>query len=643
MNPLAGKFKFGTKEHTDLSRKVTAMLVMSKTAFEDRHAQFAKNEEQYSAYIPASEVDTLRKRGRDTAGEMDYTTIEVPYSFAVLMTAHTYYTSVFLARNPVFQFQGRHGEGEDQIQAVEALFDYNLSAGMNLPQLFVWLHDPGRYGYGIVGYYWDKEVLRKRSLVEVQPTFLGTPIPFAKPKPEWQVQEIPGYEGFRLFNVRPADFFPDPRVSLVNFQRGEFCGRYVEIPWHEVVQRERDGRYFNLDVIREGLKTDQQHDSGGLLLRDRGSSRVTTLPGTVATDMRDVPVGVLKGYELQVRLNPAAWGFDNQSSKTELWVISIDVNGVVFAIEPVEAMSTRFQFEVLTSEPEAYNLFPVSSLERIKPLNDALSWLLNTHFYNVRATLNNQFVFDPSMVVVKDVEDKRPGKLIRLKPTAYGRDVRSVISQLQTVDVTRTHIADMHLVSEIIQRTLGVSDNTMGLVNTGGRKSATEIRHANAASVSRLKTQCEWFSVMGFSPLATGLLQMVQNNYTVEKKFRIVGDTAAQAPEFATVTPEAIAGFFDWIPVDGTLPIDRYAQVNMWGQLLAQVARMPQVLAQYDLGRIFGWVAGLGGIRNVNRFKIKVSDPMALNQAVQAGNVVPLRDAERTIEPGQIPGMGATG
>lgn len=37
--------------------------------------------------------------------------------------------------------------------------------------------------------------------------------------------------------------------------------------------------------------------------------------------------------------------------------------------------------------------------------------------------------------------------------------------------------------------------------------------------------------------------------------------------------------------LDGTMPVDRFAQVNLWQQLMASMARVPGALQQYDLGK----------------------------------------------------------
>jgi len=52
-------------------------------------------------------------------------------------------------------------------------------------------------------------------------------------------------------------------------------------------------------------------------------------------------------------------------------------------------------------------------------------------------------------------------------------------------------------------------------------------------------------------------------------------------------------------------------------------------------------VAQLGGLKNINRFRIQVVPDGMMQQEMQRGNVVPMRT--NPSEPGQIPGMGPTG
>lgn len=597
-----------------------------------REKMWRDAEKRFVAYMPETELDAQRRLNRER-GQPQYTTISLPYSYAMLLTAHTYYTSVFLSRNPVFQMVGRHGEGQQAEMMVEALLDYQLTTGGGMPALFVWLLDVGKYGVGVLGHYWDREIIPKTEYVDVMETFLGVPIP-GKVKKQLVTKEIVGYEGNRLYNVRPHDFYHDPRYPIHRFQEGEFCIVFDRVGFNKLLREQANGRYFNVDKVIEGRgATPERQAAPGVILPGEGL-------GMTFGDGDGKKPAFVDLYEFYWEIVPSEWGL-GEGRRPEKWVFTIANENVCVSAQPLGLQHGKFPFDVLTFEADGYSLFPRSMLEILEPLNSTMEWLLNSHFFNVRAALNNMIVADPSRVVMKDVEDPEPGKLIRLKPAAYGQDVRTVLAQLSVGDVTRGHLGELTMMGELAQRVGGVSDNVMGMINASGRRTATEVRTSTSFSANRLKTICEWFSAVGWAPLAQKLLQSTQQLYTAQKKFRIVGDLAQWGERYIVVTPEDIVGFYDFVPVDGTLPVDRYAQANLWNQIFQTMSKVPQVMMAYDIPKIFAFVAQLAGLKNVTQFRVQVRPDAVLAQQAQAGAVVPMRVNE--MEPGQIPTMGATG
>jgi len=248
-------------------------------------------------------------------------------------------------------------------------------------------------------------------------------------------------------------------------------------------------------------------------------------------------------------------------------------------------------------------------------------------------------------VVVKDLYRRGVSKLIRLKESAYGTDIAKVIQQIPVTDVTGRHFNDIQNVTEMLNRVYGGNDNLMGQIHPGGRKTATEIRTSSTFGVNRLKTVAEYWSATGFVPLAQRLLQNTQQLYDEEMQFRIAGDLAGEA-QFINVSPDQIGGMYDFVPVDGTMPIDRYAQANLWRETLMGAAKVPQIAGRYDIGRMFGWMSQLAGLKNIKQFEIQVMPDEAAMMGAQQGNLVPMAkrspEALASVEPGQISGMGRT-
>lgn len=639
------------KPGSDRSRRILSALndrhKLSKRDMAKRHKKWKENEEKLLAYLPEREVDATRRLERE-GGKPQYTTLVLPYTYAMVMTAHTYWTTVFLGRSPVFQFTGRHGEGQQRVQAMEALIDYQVQVGRMLVPLYIWLLDVGKYGVGIVNCTWAEEEEIISEINEVDELVLGV-IPTGRKKKRRQVRRIPGYHGNKLLNVRPYDWFPDPRVPLNRFQDGEFCGVYGEVGWNEILKRKQLGYYTNLDELKRksrGVATEEHRDAGSGELELPEISVDLENPETTLRNEGPSEANFHALYDYVVELVPREWGV-GKTDMPEKWHFTVDENfSVIVGARPLGAIHNKFPFHIMEFEPEGYALHSRGMPEVLDPVQRTMDWLINSHFYNVRKALNHQVVVDPSRIVLKDLLDPQPGNLVRLSPEAYGTQPSQAIHQLNFFDATQAHIGDLSVMHEFGQRFVGVTDQLMGLLNQGGRKSATEVRTGASFGVNRQKTNAEFYSAMGWSPLSQMMVQNSQQWYDRDQKLRAVGDLMLEAgPQFLDVTPELIQGFYDFVPVDGTLPVDRFAQANLWQQLMGQIVRIPQIAQTYDLGRIFGWVATLAGLKNIHQFRIQVLPDSVAQQQADRGNLVPL-PTSASPEPApaaQVPNVGAAG
>lgn len=649
---------FDSPQHGKLLEAVKRRWKLSRDRMSDRYPKWIEIEEKCTAFIPKTDADKAREAARKS-GKPQYTTIEIPYSYAQLLSAHTYWTSVFLSRTPIFQYTGRHGEAEHAVEALEAIIDYQMSVGKMLVPLYLWLMDAGKYGIGIVCNYWDKETSFVSQIVEVPKTYMGIQIPGTKQKVR-QTIETTSYLGNKIFNVRPFDWFPDPRVPISRFQQGEFCGRYCEVGWNYVKARGAQGVYQNVERLK-GTKP-------GTWLRESGSNNGITVPNTgSSTDvnyqgspssLEEDKLDFVSLLEMCIELVPAEWGLGS-SKMPEKWMFTVGNDAVLLRVAPLGCLHNQFPFSIMEYELEGYGIFKRGMMETLQPLNDVMTWLFNTHFHNVRKVLNDQLVVDPSRLVMKDVMGPDAGRLIRLRPEAYGTNPKDAIAQLQVVDITRSHLGDAQVVADMMQRLSGVTDNIMGLVNQGGRKTATEVRTSSTFGVNRLKTNSEFFSAGGFTPLSQMMVQNTQQFYDQAFEFKIAGQLLSSAQRFVRVTPDMISGFYDFVPVDGTMPVDKYALAALWKDLMLNMRNFPSLLMQYDIGAIFGHIAQLTGVKDLQQFKLQVSPDEVLMNQLAAGNVVPLKggpggpgsapagqpggnagNPAGSSKPRQIPGMG---
>lgn len=639
--------------HRRICDRVRERVMASKNKYQDRYKAWKEAEEATLAFMPERDIDALR-RGKREEGVPQYTTIYVPYSYGVLMSSHTYWTTVFMSRTPVLQFDGRHGETQQQTQALEALIAYQTDVGKAMVPWYVWLYDVGKYGVGVLGTYWDEEFSIVSSVEEREEMFLGILATGNKKKVKVS-RRVTGYEGNKHYNVRPYDFFPDPRVTLAQFQTGEFCSVFRQLGWNNILRRESQGYYVNIEKIRPSRDqhSSDQGEAGSSEL-PRPDTNASDFTGRSSTDNKNTQGNSFVSlYETYVEIIPTDWGLGS-SNLPEKWVFTVTSDfKTCIGAQPLGANHDKFPFNIQILEPEGYSILPRGMPEILQPIQDTVNWLINSHFYNVRKILNGQYVVDPSRISISDMLDPSPGGIVRMKPAGYGTNPNEAYAQMQATDVTQNHLRDVQVMYEMGQRAVGVNDQLMGVLQGSGRKTATEVRSASTFGINRLKTNAEFFSASGWSPMGQMIVQNTQQYYSAEKKFKIVGDLAQGAGEkFVNVDQDSITGFYDFVPVDGTLPIDRFAQANLWKEILGQMRTMPEVATSFDIPKIFEWVAQLAGLKNIGQFRVQVLPPgMGAPPGVQQGNVVPMPPpvfagggaAKNLIEPGQVPNMGATG
>lgn len=620
--------------HKRLVKKIASRINLALQEQQTRHEEWRKAENSALAWIPESEADAVRRNKRDNLGTQSYTTIQIPYTYAVLMSAHTYWTSVFFARSPVHQFAGRHGEGEMQVQAMEALISYQTDVGGMLVPYYVWLYDAGKYGAAVLGNYWDRQKLHYGALVEMDDG-TGNVGLFQT------TQEILGYNGNRAYNVSPWDFIHDPRVPFKNFQQGEFCAARCRLGWHHILRR-RDAGYYNknIDELKEShtVDTNNQKSSSALQV-PQFRTYMWEDEGDENKPIKHPSGGVF--WEFYVELVPKEWGIgDTMFPQKWCFTITEDLSLIVGA-QPLGMVHCQFPFNVLESEVEGYGIYTRGTPKILESVQQTVDWLVNSHFYNVRQTLNNQFIVDPSKLVVRDVQNSGPGFIWRLRPEAYGSDLDKMFKQVPVQDVTRGHLGEVQAMFGLGERITGVNDQIMGALTGGQRKTATEVRTTTSFGVNRQKTVTEYMSAMGMAPHAQMLVQNSQQFYDASAKLRRVGSFAVDAGEqFINVSPEDIAGFFDLVPVDGTLPVDRMAQANLWKEILIGASRMPaQIQMGMDWTRIFMWAGEIGGLKNIRQFRVQVLPP---GQAPSAG-ALPMIPTGGNVIPGPGRGVASPG
>lgn len=614
--------------HDRVKQHVLDRLKLSERMMSRFYARWTLAERQVQAYISLNDYEQILKDQNNQSKSPKVVPFIVPYCYASQATIATYHLHTFGGRRPIFQVGAQKAEAVEPAGKMEVMLQWNADSTRLLLRMWQLINDGLLYGLGVLRTQWKQEkklrtVWRESAALPVlQMMGLGG-------KKKVREEKIV-FEGTDTCSVDPFLFFPDPSVPMTEVsRRGEFVIWREYVGKHLLKRDEVNGVFHFVDRIPQLSQSDREIDGGS----DGDSNRAILSGGASQPGYQSyTAAGVMKPIQVDqgtFNIIPAELGLGN-STKVEKWIITLGNKQQIIQCEPFDA--DHDMHPVVVSEPFGMGFgFGNPGLhDFIGPLQDTMSWFINSHTHNVRTAMNNMFVVDPSMVEMQDLKNPQPGKIIRLKRAAYGQDVRAALNQLQVSDVTRSHVNDLQVILRMGDALTGLNDNVRGLQDSGGRKTATEVRTSGEAAASRLAAMARVLSAQALVDLTEQQSLNFQQYLTEEFYLAVVGQEGRMVP--LQISPEMVVGDFHYPVHDGTLPIDRVAMLDLWKEIWMAVENSPVLQQKYDGSEIFEHVAELGGARNLSSFirqqgatpDTTVMGNEEVQQQAQAGNIVPV-------------------
>lgn len=600
----------GSELHEKVLTRLMDRVRMSQRHMSSFHSRWRSAELQHQAYLKTETYEQLRKASNKSGKPPDLVTITIPYTYAAVQTIVTYLLHTFCGRAPMFQVGSYRGDNVQRAQNMETVLQYNGDHERIVRKLFQFFQDGEIYGLQVARVMWKVEQ-RRRTIWKPSNVLpiLGQGASQLQPQQETAVT----FEGNDVRNIDPFKFFPDPRVPMdeVNL-KGEF------VFWEEY-----EGKHSLKKAEDNGLVKWVDHiPAGHVRPFGEGESERGRLAGS-GTNPGSDPLNRTGGYRVlqgTVEIVPSEWGLGDSDSY-EKWLFTIANEKQIIQAEPLDLDHDRHP--VIVGEPYStgYEFGQVAVTDMLGPMQEMLSWMFNSHIFNVRSALNNTLLVNPQMVDMEDLKKPGPGRVIKLKPSAYGQDVKNALSQLPVTDVTGQHIQDMQIVQRFGDLISATNDNLRGVINSGGRKSATEIRQSGEAGASRLAAHARLVSAQSMTPLAEMETINLQQNMSQEVYLRLLGSKAQEAP--IRIGPEDIGGDFYFPVHDGTLPLDRVALLQVWREIFGVIIQNPQLAQIFDAVGMFEYIAELGGAKNLSTFKVQAVDNGQVAAAIAAGDQVP--------------------
>lgn len=615
--------KPGSKFHDKLRSRIWQRANEARHEMSKRFSSWREIDKKTTVYISLKDKE---EQAKVKSPDKPFS-IVFPYSYSMLEALLTYTTMAFF-QDPIFQYEGV--EDDDTVGAMLLELNIRLHCIKNKVALDIHtaLRDNFCYGVGISIPGWTRKygrrAIRGRAITESE---LGQ-------SEQTTVQYIEDllFEGNSLNGIDPYMWLPDPSVSSSKIQDGEFNGWVDRTNYMNLLSEEQqpDSNLFNVRYLRE--KKDKRStlalDQSDRLTRHGGSTELNrSMTNTVN------PVDVIKMY---VKLIPKEWELST-NEYPEIWYFELACDDVIIACERADHNHGMYPIAVASSEYDGYQITPIGRMEILHGLQHTLDFLFNSHIANVRKAINDMLVVDPYLVNINDLKDPQPGKLIRLRRPAWGRGVDKVVQQLAVQDITRLNISDSAYITQWMDRISGADQSMQGALRMSGpeRLTGAEFQGTRSSAVSRLQRLAMIVGIQYMQDIGTMFAVHTQQYQQQDTFVRIIGRYQDQLTQIfggkqrVRVSPYDMAVNYDLIVRDGSIPGGNFSQA--WIDLFKVIGTTPELMQQFDVTRIFMYIAVQLGAKNVEDFRRNINQVQpnvmpdeTVAREAQAGNIIPI-------------------
>jgi hypothetical protein len=619
--------------HKKLRSRIWERARASRNEISKRFDSWRETDKTLTTYVDLS--NTAKGTDEDKIRLKDPTkplTIVFPYSYSMLEALLTYLSMAFF-QDPMFQYEGVEDDDTTGAMLMELVIRLHCIKNKVPLAIHTILRDALGYGVGIGIPEWRRQYGKKiiKASVTTQ-SELGEDTQQMN-----QFVESLLFEGNGLDNIDPYMWLPDPSVSSDKIQKGEFIGWVDRDNYPSLLSQEGqpDSGLFNVKYLKgkANKRSTLALDESDRQTRHGGSADMhRALSGTVS------PVDRIHMY---ITLIPKEWKL-SKSEVPEKWYFELAGDDVIIACERADHNHGQYPMAVASPEYDGYSITPIGRMEVLYGLQHTLDFLFNSHVANVRKAINDMLVVDPYLVNIEDLKDPKPGKLIRLRRPAWGRGVKGVVEQLQVNDITRSNITDSAYITQWMDRISGADQSMQGSLRMSGpeRLTGAEFSGTRSSAVSRLQRIAMIIGMQFMQDVGTQFAVHTQQYMTQSAYINVAGRYAEQLMKNFTngktrgrVSPSDLAINYDLIVRDGSIPGGNFSQ--SWIELFKTIGTSPELMQQFDVTRIFTYIAQQLGAKNVEDFRRNINN---INTVSQPNGTVIDQANKGNYIPANVPG-----
>lgn len=585
--------------HDSLLRTCNSWLDSSRQVMGDYYEQWDRSLEQYEAKAKSRRKD-------DYADEEERPKAQsVPMTYGQIETWRAFATSLLSQRQKQFEHEGVGPEDAKWMGISDTVLESDLRANKWKVLRGQFLKSLGIFGIGIFKHQWREWrkgltlTLSEGGTAAFGQTFneskrvLTTGVVFRKGN-EIKLQD-------------PYRFFPDPAVSLTEFEEGRFVASEHEMSRSELKALEAHGVVSGIDHVTKSFPSDRW------IKRERYCR-------FKAFEQTQNPNDYVIITEVQMKIVPKFFkvgdadgdvlGESTDQVVLLLWVAN---DQRIIRLEVMNYLHGSYTYDLAVFDTETHTYIGQAITDRMARLSETNDWLINSRIESVARNVEPQLIADTTIVDIEAL--KRGDRVIPVKKGAARAGLERYVFQLRTQDPTSRHIEDVFNNNRLIDRVTGFNDNMSGSFHSG-RRSATEARVVAGGAASRGTLHVDEVWTMAFEPLGGKLLKNLRQGYNEEEIKKIVGDVPPEHIARFRATPQEIATSVDIFIFDGTTPTEKRFIAQTLQEVLSLVLQ-PGLPEAVDLSPklLLDKILELHGINYRNDFSL-ANDPQLLQQII---------------------------
>lgn len=275
-------------------------------------------------------------------------------------------------------------------------------------------------------------------------------------------------EGSVLSVIDPYKTFYDGALPPHRFQDANFIGWYDTIPIAKLMELVKSGYFQKFEEMKSVIDAPSAYLFGGL-------DSLRRYPLTPNARVVDV-------VTLYANIIPYEFGLGD-SLLPEKWLFCILGNNTIIKAQPLGMEHNLFPLVVISPDFDDFDNTALSRTGMLTGLQELINWMFSTHIQNTTRATGNRMVIDPTAVNINDVIDNHT--YIRVRKRAVGRDVRTMVQQLEIKDTTANYYGDIAKTMEVMQSVSGADSASSGQLRKDGPERLTSKEYIGTLSAAQ--------------------------------------------------------------------------------------------------------------------------------------------------------------